>query len=130
MLDLRARGEIVERQSYLNGTRYLQAEGNSDANGEGWLWSLALTLPKEEGEQIGEGDCSLLSAGRSWYADIVGGAYTGMVDEELDAPVIDIRLILRRRDDGDSSEPWLTADAHLLMRSDECELTLVAADGA
>ncbi len=135
VIELHAHGDIVEGQSYLNGTRYLLIEGiGSDGAGahgvEQWEWTLAVTIAKESGAPIDEGDLALVAADRSWYADITGGAYTEMVDEETDALFLDIRLELARREDGESSETWLTARAHVSIRANDCVLDLELAGAA
>src|SRR6476660_8900096 len=93
-------GDIIERQSYLNGTRYFLVEGECDLAGAVWAWTLSVTLPKESGEAIAEGDLSLIAGERSWFAGVVSGEYAETTDEALDALIVSVELALARKDDG------------------------------
>lgn len=122
--DLDSIGDIVERQSYLNGTRYYLVEGESDFAGAAWAWTLSIMLPKDSGESITEGDLSLVTGERSWFAAVVRGAYAEATDEALDAPILSVELVLVRRDDGESTEPWRAGTATLNLGVDTCEFAL------
>jgi len=95
VLPLRLSGEIAERQTYLNGSRYYLIEGGGDEAAD-WAFTLALTLPKERGAPVSEGDCTLAHGQQSWFADIVGGELRETFDEALDAVVVAVALRLRR----------------------------------
>ena len=118
--ELSSTGDIVERQTYLNGARYYLVEGEADSAGERWSWTLAFTLPKDETAPIAEGDVSLLCSDRSWFGDIVGGSYGESIDEAVDAPVIEIRLDVKRRDEADNTENWPRASLTARIAADAC----------
>jgi len=113
-------GEIVERQSYLNGTRYLLIEG---ANGD-WSVQLAVTLPREEGEPVEEGDLSLSADAHGWFGLAAGGEHHSRWDDTIDAPVLDLELRYARNPDAESSEPWPSVAATVRIYGDEARLTL------
>lgn len=123
-MELTSAGEIIERQSYLNGTRYYLLEGTGATVSEVWDWTLALTLPKAQGEPISEGDLSITHGERTWFADIVGGSYHEADDEEVDAPVLEVRLELARRTEAENTEPWTAASGTLRLVDAGCELGL------
>jgi hypothetical protein len=121
---LECSGDIVERQSYLNGSRYYLIEGEAELAGARWVWTLSVTLPKENGEAINEGDLLLVAGPRSWFADVVGGRHVEMVDEALDTPVLAVEFTLAQRLDGESTEPWQDGSATLNLGVDTCDLVL------
>lgn len=127
MLPLRLSGEIVERQTYLNGSRYYLIEGGGADGAPGWTFTLALTVPKEPGAPVAEGDLTLSHGQRSWFADVVGGEQRETFDEALDAAVVAVTLSLRRNAESGSEIEWLAAEAHLRLVSDGGELTVVSA---
>lgn len=110
-------GEVVERQSYLNGTLYLLIEAASDA---GWSATLAVTLPKEEGEPVEEGDLALTSGARAWYGLIVAGSHHHRWDESLDAPYTEIDVRLERDPGPDATEPWQHGRLRARIAGDAC----------
>ncbi len=122
--ELAGSGEIVEKQSYLNGTRYFLIEGLASDDGTEWNWTLALTLPKEAGEPVVEGDLSLTTEARSWFADIVSGNHSEHLDEAIDAPITVIELLLSRRDEDECTDSWPEARCALELRLDLCDLRL------
>lgn len=122
-------GDVVERQSYLNGTRYFLLEGGDEETGGEWTWTLAVTLPKAEVDAIREGDLALQHGEESWFADVVDGSYREEIDERSDAPVTVVQLALRRRDDAPSTLPWSAASAAVRLAVDTCELRLEASEG-
>lgn len=129
MLSLELAGEIVERQTYLNGSRYYLLEGGeaeAGATADGWSWTLAVTLPKEPGDAVSEGDLALQRAETSWSADVVGGSYCEEIDEATDALLTVVRLVLLQRPDDDGAA-WPQADAELRIAVETCSLRLTIA---
>ncbi len=115
-------GDVVERQTYLNGTRYFLLEGADDAHE--WTWTIAVTLPKVAGDPIREGDLALQRGDECWFGDVVDGSYREEIDESTDAPVTAVQLELRRRDDAQSTLMWSGASATMRLVADTCELRL------
>ncbi len=124
MDELTGSGEIVEKQSYLNGTRYFLIEGLASGAGSEWNWTLALTLPKEAGEPIVEGDLSLTTESRFWFADIISGSQIERIDEATDAPITAVTIQLSRREEDECTERWTGAAGALELRLDACDLRL------
>lgn len=74
-------GAVVDRQSYLDGTRELAIEGEAAQQGpaEPWLLTLTLRWPKDEAPD--EGDLAITGPDS---AALYGGLESGTVDEALD----------------------------------------------
>jgi hypothetical protein len=120
-------GDILERQSFLNGTRYFLVEGSESELGDGdWSWTLSVTLPKVEGDIVQEGDLSLQHGDAAWYADVVGGGFSEELDEATEAPLTVVQLELRRREDAGNTLTWTGANATLRIAVETCELALEA----
>lgn len=117
-------GEVVERQSFLNGTRAYTIAGEGAANGEPCSWTLTITLPREESEPLGEGDLSLELGGQTWEAGLSGGAYRTEADDPAQAATVRARCRFTRTPDAESSLPWPEAEADLLIGLDIAEFTL------
>lgn len=113
-------GEVIERQSFLNGTRYLLIE----AEGDGWTAQLALTLPREEGEPLREGDLALSADQRDWQGVVASGTHRGVWDDTLDAAVTEIRARCTRVPDAQASEPWEAADLFVRCVGDAASVRL------
>jgi len=90
VLTLQLCGDVVERQTYLNGTVYYLFQGASEPEGDS-LWSLAVTLPKAEGDAITEGDFTFEGERGNWYADVDTGEHTLTTDELTDEPLLAMR---------------------------------------
>jgi hypothetical protein len=114
-------GDVVERQTYLNGTRYYLVEAIAENDVTRSL-TLSMTLPKEGGEAITEGDLSLGGDDFAWDGDVVAGSFEEEFDETLDAPRVTVTLALRRRDESDGAEQWDGADAVVRLAADSCEV--------
>jgi hypothetical protein len=108
----------------LNGTRYFLAEGRLELRGSEWLWTLALTLPKEESEPVSEGDFSLSAGELGWYASVAGGHYHEAIDEPSDALVIQAWLELSRLTEAENTEAWQAASADVQIATHTCQLRL------
>ncbi|MHB8577130.1 MAG: hypothetical protein ACYDCQ_17595 [Dehalococcoidia bacterium] len=125
MISLRSTGDVVERQSFLNGIRSLLFEGAAEFDDGVWSWTLALTLPKDDGAQLSEGDLSLVDTGeREWYSAVTGGTYRETTDDETGAGTIVVRLELSRQTEAESTETWTGASGELHIHADTCELTI------
>ncbi|HZQ38065.1 MAG TPA: hypothetical protein VFD32_19205 [Dehalococcoidia bacterium] len=122
--DLHLSGDVVERQSFLNGTRAYTIVGEGGADGGAWSWTLTLTLPREEGEPLTEGDLSLELGGRNWEAALSDGAYRSGADDPLEAATVHARCHFVRTPDAESSLAWPAAEAELTIGLDSAELTL------
>jgi hypothetical protein len=118
------RGDVLERQSFLNGTRSYTIAGEGTLGEQAWSFSLALTLPREAGEPLSEGDLALEIAGLSWDADVADGTYEEVADDASDAPVISVRCRFVRNPEVESSVDWPSAEAELRISVDMAELTL------
>ncbi len=117
-------GDVVERQSFLNGTRAYTIVGEGVTNGADWSWTLTLTLPREEGEPLTEGDLSLELAGENWEAALTGGEYRSAADDPAEAAAVRAHCHFTRASDAESSLAWTAADGELLIGLDSAELTL------
>lgn len=117
---LELEGEVTERQSFLNGTRYLLIE----AGGDGWTAQLALTLPREEGQALSEGDISLGAGARSWQGVLTGGSHRGVWDDSLDVAALELHAECTRALDADLGEPWGSASIHARMVGDAVTLRI------
>jgi hypothetical protein len=120
-------GDIVEKQSFLNGTRYFMIEGAASLSGAPWEWTLALTLPKETGEPVMEGDLSLVADERAWFADIASGSHAERLDEATGALITTVCLQFVRRDEADCTEEWPQAEGLLELQVDTCSFSLALA---
>lgn len=102
MAALRLTGEVVERQTYLNGTSYLLIEGVLEPDQPFFpqeaAWSLAVTLPKAEGSPIEEGDFTLAGPNFEWLAGVEAGGHGSETDESTGATVLKIWLTLLTRE--------------------------------
>lgn len=117
-------GDVVERQSFLNGTRSYTIVGEGESDGVDWSWTLTLSLPREEGEPLTEGDLSLELAGRNWEAVVSGGEHRSEADDPFEAATVRAHCRFTRAADADSALSWAEADAELTIGLDSAELTL------
>jgi hypothetical protein len=93
VVHLTLQGEIVERQTFLNGTAYYLLEGEGDA---GRAWTLAVTLPKAEGQPVVEGDFTLYDSDDEWSAGLENGSHRFSRDEDDDEVLVLTLRLLRR----------------------------------
>ncbi len=117
-------GDVVERQSFLNGTRAYTIAGAGVLGNDAWSYSLSVTLPREQGEPLTEGDFSLELAGRTWDADLGGGDFREVMDEASAVAITSVRCRFVRNPEAESDLPWQAAEAELAIGVDEAELTL------
>ncbi|HLZ71127.1 MAG TPA: hypothetical protein VKV26_14595 [Dehalococcoidia bacterium] len=117
-------GDVVERQSFLNGTRAYTIAGADEAGAGAWSFSLTLTLPREQGEALREGDLSLELAGATWDADIAGGDFHEVVDETTGAAITTAHCRFVRNPEVENGLPWETAEAELSIGVETAELKL------
>jgi len=117
-------GEVVERQTYLNGARYYLIEGEAAGAATPWSIVLACTLPKAASDPVTEGDLCLRGESHSWDADVVTGGYREDFDERVAAEVIALTLVLRRREG--EAVAWIGAIAHVSIENDAAEIRLEA----
>ena len=84
MDSLQLTGDVAERQTYLNGTRYFLIEAQAATGGavSGPSCTLAFTLPKEPAEPVTEGDFAYEDNGAEWYGSVAGGTYSEASDPE------------------------------------------------
>lgn len=116
-------GEVVERQTYLNGTVYLVVEAASDG-GSGWTATLAVTLPKEEGEPVEEGDLALAACDTAWYGLIARGAHHQRWDDATDASYTEVRLSMTRNAGADSTAAWETVELVARLAGEHAALAI------
>ena len=117
---LELEGEVVEQQSFLNGTRYLLIE----AEGEGWNAQLSLTLPREEGASLREADLALSADGRAWQGVAASGEHHTTWDDAIDAQILDVQVRFEPVPDAESSEPWRLVEGRLRIAGDTVSLVL------
>lgn len=117
-------GDVVERQSLLNGTRVYTIAGEGVGHGTAWSWTLTLTLPREEGEPLTEGDLSLELDGENWEADLSGGEHHAAADDPAEAATIRAQCRFTRIQDAESSLAWPAAEGDLAIGFDRAELRL------
>jgi hypothetical protein len=103
-------GEVVERQSFLNGTRSLWIEAAAD---DDWTAQIALTLPRDEGAPLTEGDLALARGDSSWFGTLQTGVQAMLEDEATDAPVLAVTARYASDGGAASSENWTAADISL-----------------
>lgn len=125
MPELRSSGDVVEHQSFLNGTRYYLLEGAGEMLGRTWQWTLSFTLPRDEGEPVIEGDLSVDSDASAWYGSVADGTHTENIDEDTGGDVVQVRLRVQRLSEAESTEHWAGADASLQILNSGCDLELV-----
>jgi hypothetical protein len=106
---LELEGEVVEQQSYLNGTRYLLIAAES----EPWSAQLSLTLPREEGEPLREGDLSLDSVERAWQGVAASGEHRSAWDDSVEASVLNAEVRFVRAEDEQAGTGWDGVVAHV-----------------
>jgi len=116
-------GEVVERQTYLNGTVYLLIEASAE---DGGTAQLAVTLPREEGEPVEEGDLSLSAPAATWFGAVSGGEHHERWDEALDAPYTEIGLRVERVENEDATVPWQSVAVVARVRGDVAEIEIAA----
>jgi hypothetical protein len=90
---LRVEGEVVDQQTYLDGTREftVEASGPPDADAP-WQVTLTFRWPKEEGGPD-EGDLTLTdAAGASLYGTLTGGSTEDAYDEDTASEVVRLAL--------------------------------------
>lgn len=121
---LELNGDVVERQSLLNGTRVYTIAGEGAGHGAAWSWTLTLTIPREEGEPLTEGDLSLELDGENWEADLSGGEHHAAADDSAEAATIRAQCRFTRIPDAESSLGWPAAEGDLAIGFDRAELRL------
>ncbi|MGE0542067.1 MAG: hypothetical protein AB7R89_17990 [Dehalococcoidia bacterium] len=89
-------GEVVDQQTFLDGTREFMIEARSDAAAEGageWLLTLSFRWLAEIDASVEEGDLSLTGAdGAGLYAALIDGAAELIYDEDSAEDVTLLRL--------------------------------------
>lgn len=126
MAKLHLTGDVIERQSYLNGTRYflieaIESNPRVEAGGP-WTCTMAITLPKEAGEPVTEGDFSLQRDGEMWYGDVAGGAFSELIDDETEALIVTADVDVEARADAVDILPWKRASIRLVLAIDSVEV--------
>jgi hypothetical protein len=89
---------------------------------------LAITLPKQEGERLTEGDLSLSGPPGEWLADVAGGAHQVAQDEITGAPLLTLVVELRRREEAESALAWRTAQLRVQIAADAAQGELALDD--
>jgi hypothetical protein len=106
-------GEVVDLQTYLDGTREytVEASGPPDAAAP-WRVTLTFRWPKEEGGPD-EGDLSLTDAeGASLYGSLSGGSADDAYDEDTASEVVRLALHFAIRS-GDGAFAGYTGNARV-----------------
>jgi hypothetical protein len=103
-------GEVIERQSFLNGTRSLWIE---TAGEDDWTAQIALTLPRDEGAPLTEGDVTLAHGESSWFGTLQTGVHAMLEDEATDALVLAVTARYVIDSGAASSKDWTAADVSL-----------------
>ena len=124
MTRLVSTGEVMDRQSYLNGSRYFMAAGEADLEGTRWEWSLSATVPKEANQPLVEGDVILSTPDRTWIADLAEGSHHETIDDATDGPVIELTMRLTLYEGNLTSGARLNATGVARVTSDTCEISL------
>jgi hypothetical protein len=132
---LQLEGEVIDRQTYLDGTREfnLEATGGPDAEGP-WRLTLSFRWPKEAAGPD-EGDLSLTDPpGSALYGTLSEGAAEDVYDEDTASDVLHLSLDFEIRSGEDAFAGW-TGRAHVAGRvsGEQAALTVeiaAAPDGA
>jgi hypothetical protein len=114
-------GEVVERQTYLNGMVYLLIEASAE---DGGTAQLAVTLPREQGEPVEEGDLALSAPEATWFGTVHGGEHHERWDETLDAPYTEISLRVERVENQETTVPWQSVAVVARVRGDLAEIEI------
>ena len=110
---LHVEGEVVDQQTYLDGTREFSLEGAGRTDAEGsWQLTLSFRWPKEEGGPD-EGDLTLTDAGgSSLFGALREGAAEDVYDEDTASDLLRLSLEFEIRA-GDHAFAGYTGTAHL-----------------
>ena len=113
-------GDVIERQTFLNGTVAFQLEGETQLGDESFAWSLVVTLPKAEGDEIGEGDFALTGES-DWLAGVAAGSHSTVLDDDTDARVHSLRLELLALSEDGTDQRWQTGELSLRIAGTDAQ---------